>query len=141
MWANIVQADNRREQDSVPPATKPFVDFDVLPVGADTNGQLRRTMTNLSSDSTREDSPALSSRPPGQRLRPCHLSLHTFGSRFIPHSTSEIKCILPFMNDRYVLLGTAEGLDLIDMMPSPSIEGSTGEARRRELWRGEGYVL
>lgn len=95
----------------------------------------RRTRTFLSTDSS---VPETVTAPAGQRLDPCHLTLHTFGSRFIPHANGPIRAILPVLGDRYILVGHDEGLDVLDMFPDESFAGNTQDARRREVWRGEG---
>ncbi|KZW04141.1 hypothetical protein EXIGLDRAFT_16516 [Exidia glandulosa HHB12029] len=98
---------------------------------------IRRTRTHLSTESAASVQDTVAA-PTGERLDPCHLSLHTFGSRFIPHSHAPIKAVLPVLGDRYVLIGHEDGLDVLDMFPDESFEGNTQDARRREVWRGEG---
>ncbi|KAJ7882761.1 hypothetical protein B0H14DRAFT_3753200 [Mycena olivaceomarginata] len=50
-------------------------------------------------------------------LRPTHLKMHHFGSRFLPHSTPPIRCLLPLQADRLLLIGHDEGLSVLDMYP------------------------
>lgn len=87
----------------------------------------------------------------GERIGQTHASLHNFGSRFIPHSETIIHCVLPIMSDRYLLLGTDEGLSVLDLLPGlhGGVGGSSetyqagqhaltlGDAKPRKLWVGE----
>ncbi|KAJ7784135.1 hypothetical protein B0H16DRAFT_1491435 [Mycena metata] len=76
-------------------------------------------------------------------LRPSHLKLHHFGSRFLPHSTTPIRCLLPLHGERLLLLGTDEGLAVLDMYPQEwddkgNIEMKGPEdAAVRAIWTGE----
>jgi hypothetical protein len=50
------------------------------------------------------------------------------------------------MQDRFLLLGTNEGLSMLEMYPLATSEiGQTvkgpSEAVQRELWHGEGWVI
>ncbi|KZS97791.1 hypothetical protein SISNIDRAFT_481679 [Sistotremastrum niveocremeum HHB9708] len=79
----------------------------------------------------------------GQRLAPSHIDLYTFGSRFLPHSTNPIYALLPFMNDQYLLLGSQDGLSMLEMFPTEAVNGlhftkGPSEACRRSIWTGEG---
>ena len=68
--------------------------------------------------------------------------LHNFGSRFLPHTTSQIRTVLPLMGDRYLLIGHDEGLSVLDMVPSGNPETSgPADAEVRAIWEGEGYVF
>ncbi|KAF9498711.1 hypothetical protein BDN71DRAFT_353746 [Pleurotus eryngii] len=79
-----------------------------------------------------------------QKLPPTHLKLNNFGSRFLPHATAPIRCLLPLPSERLVLIGHDEGLSVLDMFPQEwnNLGGITvkgpDEAQSREIWRGEG---
>ena len=80
---------------------------------------------------------------PGERLSPSRLRVNQFGSRFLPHAESRIRCLLPLMNDRLLLIGHDEGLSVLDMFPrewsdtgSITIKGPD-EAKARLMWQGE----
>ncbi|KAJ7461981.1 hypothetical protein FB451DRAFT_1140016 [Mycena latifolia] len=76
-------------------------------------------------------------------LRPTHLKMNHFGSRFLPHSTVPIRCLLPLLSDRLLLVGHDEGLSVLDMYPQDWTE--TGgidlkgpeDAKVRAIWEGE----
>ncbi|KAF8314699.1 hypothetical protein DL93DRAFT_2198497 [Clavulina sp. PMI_390] len=84
----------------------------------------------------------------GERIPQSHVSIHHFGSRFIPHADCQIHAVLPVMADRYLLLGTDDGLAVLDLLPSLH-GGATGhnagrghlmnlgDAKPRKLWVGE----
>jgi hypothetical protein len=78
----------------------------------------------------------------GTLIEPTRLSLYNFGSRFLPHSKSPIHTLLPIMQDRFLLIGTQDGLSMIDTAPSiidqnaNLVEGING-AIQRDLWKGE----
>ncbi|KAF7335275.1 hypothetical protein MSAN_02338200 [Mycena sanguinolenta] len=76
-------------------------------------------------------------------LRPTHLKMHHFGSRFLPHTTTPIRCLLPLQADRLLLLGHDEGLSVLDMYPQDwndsgglDLKGPE-EAVVRTIWEGE----
>ncbi|KAJ7584348.1 hypothetical protein C8J56DRAFT_1027693 [Mycena floridula] len=79
-----------------------------------------------------------------QKLGSTHLEIHQFGSRFLPHATSPIRCLLPLLSDHILLIGHDEGLSVLDMYPQTTTE--TGEiavkgpdeAQARLIWQGEG---
>ncbi|TDL29387.1 hypothetical protein BD410DRAFT_779787 [Rickenella mellea] len=74
-----------------------------------------------------------------QQIHSTHLLMHTFGSRFLPHSTSPIRAVLPLVGDRLVLFGHDDGLSVLDMFPSGDPETSgPADAEVRPLWEGEG---
>lgn len=84
---------------------------------------------------------------PGEQLPPAHLRLHHFGSRFIPHTTSPIRCVLPLPvpGERLLLIGHDDGLSVLDMFPHQWTERgllSKGpeEAQTYLIWEGEGCV-
>lgn len=54
----------------------------------------------------------------GQCVDPSRLTLHHFGSRFLPHSTDKILCLLPILLGQYLLVGSTAGLSVIDVYPS-----------------------
>ncbi|KDQ20517.1 hypothetical protein BOTBODRAFT_169263 [Botryobasidium botryosum FD-172 SS1] len=86
--------------------------------------------------------------PVGEDMSPCHLSIHQFGSRFISHSSSPINTILPILSDKLILIGTREGLFVLDVLPSlhgggqgfrlGQNAGLLDDARPRQIWSGEG---
>ncbi|GJE84873.1 hypothetical protein PsYK624_009490 [Phanerochaete sordida] len=62
----------------------------------------------------------------GEVLSPTRLQLHQFGSRFLPHSTSQIRCLLPILGDTMLLVGHDDGLSVLNMFPKEwSDEGLT----------------
>ena len=68
-----------------------------------------------------------------------HLKLHKFGSRFIPHTKSQIHCLLPILRDRLLLIGHDEGLSVLNMFPSGDPRTSSPrEAEARLVWTGAG---
>ncbi|EGN92045.1 hypothetical protein SERLA73DRAFT_173171 [Serpula lacrymans var. lacrymans S7.3] len=83
------------------------------------------------------------SQPPGELLSPTHLKLHQFGSRFLPHSTSPIRCVLPLQSDRLLLIGHDSGLSVLNMFPSEwvdtggLVQKGPNEAQARPIWEGE----
>ncbi|THU91878.1 hypothetical protein K435DRAFT_758637 [Dendrothele bispora CBS 962.96] len=105
--------------------------------------------SNLDSTSSvrtppRTPSPPLPPLPAvSQKLHPTHLRLHQFGSRFLPHTTTPIRCLLPLVGDRLLLIGHDDGLSVLDMYPR-EWNGSGGitvkgpeEAQARAIWQGE----
>jgi hypothetical protein len=77
----------------------------------------------------------------GEPLLPAHLMLHNFGSRFLPHTTSQIRAILPLLGDRFILIGHDDGLSVLDMVPSGNPETSgPADAEVHAIWEGEGCV-
>ncbi|KAK2465976.1 hypothetical protein APHAL10511_001617 [Amanita phalloides] len=78
-----------------------------------------------------------------QRVPSSHLKICQFGSRFLPHATSQIRCLLPLMGDRYLLIGHDEGLSVLDMFPQEwndselLINKGPSEAIARQIWIGE----
>lgn len=83
---------------------------------------------------------------PSKGLPPTHLRVNQFGSRFLPHTTSPIRCLLPIESDRFMLIGHDEGLSVLDMFPQEwtedgniSVKGPD-EAQARLIWRGERLV-
>ncbi|KAI0092397.1 hypothetical protein BDY19DRAFT_924063 [Irpex rosettiformis] len=79
----------------------------------------------------------------GEVLSPSHLALHQFGSRFLPHTTSPIRCLLPILNDTLLLVGHDDGLSVLDMFPKEwtdrgLIEHGPNEAQVHHIWVGEG---
>ncbi|KAF9226775.1 hypothetical protein BS17DRAFT_776114 [Gyrodon lividus] len=80
-----------------------------------------------------------------ETLVPSHLQVHQFGSRFLPHTMSPIRCVLPIQRDRLLLIGTDSGLSVLDMYPTEwasdgnvgIIQKGPGEAQARVVWTGE----
>ena len=80
-----------------------------------------------------------------ESLEPSHLKLYNFGSRFLPHTTSPIRCLLPLSNHHLLLIGHDDGLSVLDMFPHDWIAEENGEdekgpadAEARLIWEGEG---
>ena len=81
----------------------------------------------------------------GKRLGPSNASVHRFGSRFIPHSTYRINAILPILSDRFLLIGSDDGLSVLDTLPA--LHGGTSvsntgvlslrDAKTRVIWTGD----
>lgn len=65
-----------------------------------------------------EPSTPTSSTSAGERLEPSNLNLHLFGSRFLPHTTDPINCVLPLPSLKIILVGTKTGLSVLDVYPS-----------------------
>ena len=117
-------------------------------------GKLHIQTSDLSSSSSmpfisptpRIPSPPLSPLPfVSQRLSPTHLKISHFGSRFLPHTTAPIRCLLPLESDRLLLIGHDEALSVLNMFPQEwtetgvlSIKGPD-EAQARLIWQGERY--
>jgi hypothetical protein len=99
------------------------------------------SFTTLPSYSNEQGGPVL----PTKVLTPSHLLLNHFGSRFIPHTRSPIRCLLPLPNERLLLIGTDDGLSVLNLFPSEWTEhGLTQkgphDAHSRVIWTGEGCV-
>ncbi len=80
----------------------------------------------------------------GESLRPVHLGLHQLGSRFLPHSTSPIRALLPLLGDRLLLIGHDDGLSVLNMFPQEWTDAGVqmrgpGEAVAHAIWTGVGY--
>ncbi|EJU06526.1 hypothetical protein DACRYDRAFT_113210 [Dacryopinax primogenitus] len=93
-------------------------------------------------------SPPSYPQPPrlGDPLPPTQAALYTFGSRFLSHSRHHICCLLPVARDHFLLIGTTEGLSVLNVLPRLHGEEPLGVsagldgAKTRELWRGCGVV-
>ncbi|KAF9534614.1 hypothetical protein CPB83DRAFT_878973 [Crepidotus variabilis] len=76
-------------------------------------------------------------------LEPSHLKINHFGSRFLPHSTTQIRCVLPLGGNRMLLVGHDDGLSVFDMFPQEwtddgeVITKGPGDGRCYPIWRGE----
>lgn len=90
-------------------------------------------------------------RPPApaalipQAISPTHLNLYNFGSRFLPHTTSPIRCLLPLNNHHMLLIGHDDGLSVLDMFPThfpehDEPEKGPSDAVAKLIWEGEGWV-
>nr|GAT46467.1 predicted protein [Mycena chlorophos] len=83
---------------------------------------------------------------PSTRLRPTHLRMNHFGSRFLPHSTVPIRCLLPLQADQLLLIGHDEGLSVLDMFPQDWTDDGgidmkgPDEARVYSIWQGESVL-
>ncbi|KAG9014947.1 hypothetical protein FRB94_007019 [Tulasnella sp. JGI-2019a] len=95
-------------------------------------------------------SPDQSTPPPitsaGERLEPSNLTLHLFGSRFLPHSPDPINCVLPLPLLKIILIGTKAGLSVLDVhptlqfqqpMPPSSLAHTLADAVSIPVWSGE----
>ncbi|OBZ70500.1 hypothetical protein A0H81_09681 [Grifola frondosa] len=76
-------------------------------------------------------------------LSPSHLQLYQFGSRFLPHTNSPIRCLLPLSNDHLLLIGHDDGLSVLDMFPREwtddgLVEKGPSDAVAKLIWEGEG---
>ena len=78
-----------------------------------------------------------------QVIGPTHLKISHFGSRFLPHTTSQIRSVLPLLGNTMLLIGHDNGLSVLDMFPQERTESGEivtkrpDEAQCREIWRGE----
>ncbi|PCH40941.1 hypothetical protein WOLCODRAFT_99593 [Wolfiporia cocos MD-104 SS10] len=77
-----------------------------------------------------------------ENVFPSHLKLYQFGSRFLPHATAPIRCLLPILNDEILLIGHDGGLSVLDMFPREwADEGLTekgpADAEAKPIWEGE----
>ncbi|KIP04906.1 hypothetical protein PHLGIDRAFT_177949 [Phlebiopsis gigantea 11061_1 CR5-6] len=80
----------------------------------------------------------------GEVLSPTRLQLHQFGSRFLPHTSSPIRCLLPVLGDNMLLIGHDDGLSVLNMFPKEwSDEGldekGPNEAEAHHILKGEGF--
>lgn len=76
-------------------------------------------------------------------LSPTRMQLHQFGSRFLPHTSSQIRCLLPVLGDNMLLIGHDDGLSVLNMFPKEwSDEGldekGPNEAEAHHILKGEG---
>ncbi|KAI0832696.1 hypothetical protein BC628DRAFT_1414964 [Trametes gibbosa] len=108
-----------------------------------------RLQTNFPLSAIPVSPPAHVRRPPPpaalipEPLAPSRLKLYNFGSRFLPHTTSPIRCLLPLGNHHLLLIGHDQGLSVLDMFPSDwSDEDEThkgpSDAEVKLIWEGEG---
>ncbi|KAI0698561.1 hypothetical protein BC835DRAFT_1268782 [Cytidiella melzeri] len=79
----------------------------------------------------------------GEVLSPTHLAVHQFGSRFLPHTTSPIRCLLPILNDSLLLIGHDDGMSVLNMFPKEWTDKGLSEhgpndAQVHHIWVGEG---
>ncbi|KAI0776186.1 hypothetical protein BD413DRAFT_688386 [Trametes elegans] len=88
-------------------------------------------------------------RPPApaslipEPIPPSRLQLYNFGSRFLPHTTSPIRCLLPLGNHHLVLIGHDNGLSVLDMFPhdwsdEEGAQKGPADAEAKLIWEGEG---
>ncbi|KAL4247127.1 hypothetical protein ABKN59_001309 [Abortiporus biennis] len=87
--------------------------------------------------------PSAPSASIGEPILPSRLQVHQFGSRFLPHTTSPIRCLLPILGDRLLLIGHDDGLSVLDMYPKEwtetgLVERGPNDAEARPIWVGEG---
>ena len=78
-------------------------------------------------------------------IPPSHLKLYHFGSRFLPHTTSPIRCVLPLNNHHILLIGHDNGLSALNMFPTDSdsfgdneVEKGPADSEANLVWEGEG---
>ena len=82
--------------------------------------------------------------PVSQWLEPTHLQVSQFGSRFLPPTMAPIRCLLPLISDRLLLIGHDDGLSVLNMFPHDVTEEGEAvlkgpdEAQARHIWEGEG---
>ncbi|KZT05574.1 uncharacterized protein LAESUDRAFT_655698 [Laetiporus sulphureus 93-53] len=77
-----------------------------------------------------------------ETIFPSHLKLCQFGSRFLPHATAPIRCLLPILNDQVLLIGHDNGLSVLDMYPhewteTGLVKKGPADAEVRHIWEGE----
>ncbi|KAJ3487299.1 hypothetical protein NLJ89_g11728 [Agrocybe chaxingu] len=137
-WGNDEQGTNNIPSIvSQPPTPSPF--------GEPLHVQTSRLSVNDSPPGSWDDSDPLSAPLPfvSQTIEPSHLKINHFGSRFLPHTTSRIRCVLPLLGDRMLLVGHDEGLSVLDMFPQQWTEDGDvltkgpDEAHCWPIWRGE----
>jgi hypothetical protein len=78
-----------------------------------------------------------------EHIAPSHLKLNHFGSRFIPHSTAPIRCVLPLPSEEILLIGHDDGLSVLNMYPQEwnehgLVTKGPADAQARVIWEGEG---
>lgn len=91
----------------------------------------------------------MSAQLASQPLHPTSLAVYQFGSRFIPHSSTRITCLVPLVDERYLLLGSTEGMGVLDIFPEKDVQSTEDPlmlhplegAKRRHLWTGEAFVI
>jgi hypothetical protein len=82
-----------------------------------------------------------------QTLDPTHLQTTQFGSRFLPHTVSPIRCLLPLSSDRLLVVGHDDGLSVLNMFPNETteegdvVQKGPDEAQARLIWEGEGWAF
>ena len=82
----------------------------------------------------------------GEVISPSRLKLHHFGSRFLPHTTAPIRCLLPILGETLLLIGHDDGLSVLNMFPkewtdSGLAEKGPNDAEAHPVWVGEGYAV
>jgi len=82
----------------------------------------------------------------GESLQPAHVGLHQLGSRFLPHTTSPIRALLPLLGNRLLLIGHDDGLSVLNMFPQEWTDiglrtRGPGEAEAHAIWTGEGSLV
>ncbi|KAG6866132.1 hypothetical protein C0991_008440 [Blastosporella zonata] len=79
-------------------------------------------------------------------LTPTHLKVNEFGSRFLPHTKSPIRCLLALESDKLLLIGHDNGLSVIDTFPHERSEDGSlvingpDEAQARTIWTGKSVL-
>lgn len=103
--------------------------------------------TDLAAPATPDGPPEADTPLPsiGEILSPTRLSVHYFGSRFLPHTTAPIRCLLPILHNSLLLLGHDDGLSVLNMFPREwteegLVERGPNDAEVYHIWKGEGCV-
>ena len=78
-----------------------------------------------------------------QTLSPTSLCLNHFGSRFLPHTTSPIRTLLPLLGEQLLLIGHDDGLSVLNMFPQEwgedgLVSKGPADAQAHTMWTGEG---
>ncbi|KZT71553.1 hypothetical protein DAEQUDRAFT_763780 [Daedalea quercina L-15889] len=119
----------------LPPTPQLHIQTDLSAVGSST------TLPPAKSPSLLPEPSPLATLIP-EILSPSRLKLYQFGSRFLPHTTTPIRCLLPLLNDQILLIGHDQGLSVLDMFPREWTAGGLAEkgpadAQVRPVWEGE----
>ena len=132
---------------TIPLATDRIHHFGLLPhaAGVPLHIQASGLIQNGSPPHSVDDISTLSPPLPfvSQVVKPTHLKINHFGSRFLPHTTSQIRSVLPLLGNTMLLIGHDNGLSVLDMFPQEwtdvdeIVTKGPDEARCREVWRGE----
>jgi hypothetical protein len=78
-----------------------------------------------------------------ENIEGSHLKINHFGSRFLPHTTRPIRCVLPLQGDRMLLVGHDDGLSVLDMFPQELSQNGDvatsgpADAHCWPIWEGE----
>ena len=128
------------------PPQDPIVNHRPHPPPAPLHVQTSNLTNNVSTQHSSKDASTFAVPFASQIVSPTHLKICHFGSRFLPHTTSRIRCILPLLADRIILIGHDDGLSVLDMFPQESVYRgevvikTPTEAQSRPIWKGERCV-